>query len=702
MLSKLQLKNARQHKNTLVEFIPGINTIVGPNNCGKSTIAEMIEFALYGSRALRDNAKGFVSDGETTGSATVLMDLAGDTYSVGRNTKNAEVRKNKELEAQYKENVSAYIAQITGVNQTGFRLGHYVRQKELAAFSSLRPGKRHETVERMLKVNAVDKAIAGLKEDISVLETRQKVMLSTYQDVEALNNELDDLRLVLESLSQRSDSLKKDLSDVSAVLAHQRDLQLKLAKKPELARIEQELSALLVVEVDRDMIERQLDELGYYTDEAYDQLQARVKELRGQERQSIEMQAKKRELDAVNPVQPEEVPEPEPPSEQYAFQTEANVNAKAAQIKKFSQLKDITQCEVCHQPLTQELFETLKAGMQEEFDELSKAAKAARSAFNELNAEFKPRLKAWQEYRLALRQYQADVNRRSRLLGEYVEIAFDPETLAELGETLEAVRKQRERWLKLDGERRSLEDKLSKRASLEERQQTLAHLADLKDDPELAGIIAQNEKTERELNEALRKTTSELAHAEGRRTELGRTVDSMQDTRAALESNSQEISKLTAMRDNFVLFKRHLTAKIRPLLQQVAEALFHRTTMNRYASLDLSSDYEITLTTHRGYTRKLSTISGSENDLACLCLRLAIATLRSTKLAGSLGFIILDEISGSFDDARTKQTLEGLCELREVIPQIINITHKPVEMRFADRLIKVSETNGVAQVTWED
>jgi len=141
-----------------------------------------------------------------------------------------------------------------------------------------------------------------------------------------------------------------------------------------------------------------------------------------------------------------------------------------------------------------------------------------------------------------------------------------------------------------------------------------------------------------------------------------------------------------------------LTSKIRPLLQQVAEALFHKTTKDRYASFNLSNDYEITLTTHSGYTRKLSTISGSENDLACLCLRLAIATLRSTKLAGSLGFIILDEISGSFDDERTKQTLEGLLELRDVIPQIINITHKNVEMKYADRLFVVKESNGVATV----
>ena len=87
-----------------------------------------------------------------------------------------------------------------------------------------------------------------------------------------------------------------------------------------------------------------------------------------------------------------------------------------------------------------------------------------------------------------------------------------------------------------------------------------------------------------------------------------------------------------------------------------------------------------------------------KNDLANLCLRLAIATLRSNRLVGNLGFIILDEISSSFDDERTRQTLEGLLELRDIIPQIINITHKPVEVRFADKLITVVENNGRASI----
>ena len=197
-----------------------------------------------------------------------------------------------------------------------------------------------------------------------------------------------------------------------------------------------------------------------------------------------------------------------------------------------------------------------------------------------------------------------------------------------------------------------------------------------------------------------RQQASDLATANAHLETAKEDLNKALQVKEELDSITEAISCINTEQQVFTNFKRYLTAKIRPMLQDVAETLFHKVTKNRYASYQLGSDYDISFTSHRGYIRKLSTISGSEIDLACLCLRLAIATLRSTKLTGSLGFVILDEISGSFDDERTRQTLEGLIELKDVIPQIINITHKPVEMKFADRLFTVKETNGLAVVTY--
>ena len=698
MLHELKLSYFRQHLDTRLQFVQGVNTIVGLNNSGKSTLPEAIEFAIYGSRALRDSAKGFITDGQTDGSAVVKLNLGEDDYIVGRNSRNAEVRKNGELDARYKDNVSTYMAQVTGVNQTGFRLGHYVRQKELAAFSSLRPGKRYETVERMLKVNAVDKAIKRLKEEINELEITQKTLLGSYQDVEAIENELDDLRLAHGSLCQRNETIRRDLETVSALLAEQRTLQKNLLKKPELYRLQRALSDCLQAQTLLSQVEEELARLGEVSSEAYQKLRDRANELRGLERQSIEMASTKRELDSLNPVKPEIVVEPVKPSKSPVTEAKTLLNAAEQKIVQFKALQDAAECDRCHQAIAPEVYKEILGNLTLESQAVADEYDRATVEYKTQESKWLDKMTDWDLYSFALQKYETDSARREQLLAKYVEVNFDASEQAQLDTDLQAMQTAREHWAKLDEQRTGLRNKVGEKSDIETHLEALAYLKKVEDDPQLDSVVAENETIERDLNKQLNDVSAEQAHTEGRTAELQRLVSNMKQTRDSINTNYTEIAAKKAMQDNFVLFKRHLTAKIRPLLQQVAEALFHKTTKDRYASFNLSNDYEITLTTHLGFTRKLSTISGSENDLACLCLRLAIATLRSTKLAGSLGFIILDEISGSFDDERTKQTLEGLLELRDVIPQIINITHKHVEMKYADRLFTVKEVNGTATV----
>lgn len=700
MLLQLKLTNFRQHKSTSIEFVKGVNTIVGLNNSGKSTLPEAIEFALFGARALRDTAKGFITDNETEGSAIVKLELNGDTYVVGRDSRNAEVRKNKELDARYKDNVSTYVAQLTGVNQTGFRLGHYVRQKELAAFSALRPGKRYETVERMLKVHAVDKAIKHLKEAINDLEITQKALLGSYQDVDAIENELDDLRIAVLATKKRIEDLRMDLERVSALLSSQRSVQKELLKKPELARLRSEVTRCDKAASDLQELELELNKLGVVTDEAYSTLRDKVAQLRTVEHTAIAMQAKKLELEKLNPVMPEPVEVPIKPAKDTVVILESQLNIAKQKRLAFKKLEAAGECHVCHQLLSDEVFESILQDLIKEEQVLEEKLKLSKETYEAALSEYSKEKAVYDNYTELLRNYTMENKRKETLLQEYIEVNFNPLEREALDEELIAMQTARESWVKLDERRRALIAVRDGKAILLTAIADLEYLDLVFEEPDLDSLVNSNEEIERDLNSQLNTAIAEQARVDGRTIELNRLVTQMKAVQQSITSNYNIISKNKAMQDSFVLFKRHLTAKIRPLLQQVAETLFHKTTKNRYAAFNLSSDYEITLTTHLGFIRKLATISGSENDLACLCLRLAIATLRSTKLAGSLGFIILDEISGSFDNERTKQTLEGLLELRDVIPQIINITHKEVEMKYADRLFTVKEVNGIASVTF--
>lgn len=695
MIEKVKLKNFRQHKDTVLEFIPGINTIVGENNSGKSSIPEAIEFALYGSRALRDSAKGYITDGEQEGSAVIKLDVADNSYTVGRNSKNAEIKKNGELESQYKDNVSRDVALITGVNQTGFRLGHYVRQKELTAFSSMRPGKRHETIEKMLKVNAVDKAIELVKKELSDVETNQKFLLTSYTDVIAVENELDDLYIVKQALVERGKSFTDYLVSIKDILEGLRVSQteraaLVVAKErndKQLAKWDTDCLIAKDAAIELDNTQILLSKLDW---SLYDSVKSTIDKLHIKEIQHAKMSSIKKELDQeLLPI--DEVLKPIEPDKGPWQAIGALVTVKRTQIRNIKALVDKACCPTCNTPLTN-ITETI-AQLNKELEDLQKEEHILSGELGLETQNYNIANNLYSNYMANKAVYNEKMLRRVKLLEEYVEVVFDADEKKRYEEELKELQANKEEAIRLQGEIK----RLTPLAIEPERPDVFVGIIG----PDESERLAELEKLNTEINENFREQASELAHTDSRIAELQRLIDKNKVIKESIDTNANLIADLKGEQDAFVMFKRYLTAKIRPMLQEVAEALFHKVTKNRYASYQLGSDYDISFTTHRGYYRKLSTISGSENDLACLCLRLAIATLRSTRLAGSLGFVILDEISGSFDDERTRQTLEGLIELKDVIPQIINITHKPVEMKYADRLFKVTETNGLASVTFE-
>ena len=45
-LLRIELKDITTHKNSIIEFQPGINILTGQNGTGKSTVLKMIGYAL--------------------------------------------------------------------------------------------------------------------------------------------------------------------------------------------------------------------------------------------------------------------------------------------------------------------------------------------------------------------------------------------------------------------------------------------------------------------------------------------------------------------------------------------------------------------------------------------------------------------------------------------------------------------------------
>jgi len=136
-----------------------------------------------------------------------------------------------------------------------------------------------------------------------------------------------------------------------------------------------------------------------------------------------------------------------------------------------------------------------------------------------------------------------------------------------------------------------------------------------------------------------------------------------------------DVHYLTLLDQHFGSFRQELAGRIRPLIAQRTSDLLRLTTNSRYSMLDLDKDYNIYLYDQM-QRYPLARFSGGEQDLANLCLRIAISQVVAERAGGSqINFIVLDEIFGSQDTSRKELIMNTLQHLSSQFRQIFVITH---------------------------
>ena len=121
-------------------------------------------------------------------------------------------------------------------------------------------------------------------------------------------------------------------------------------------------------------------------------------------------------------------------------------------------------------------------------------------------------------------------------------------------------------------------------------------------------------------------------------------------------------------------FRTFLISRVRPTLSSYASDFFSRLTDNKYSEVELDENYDL-LVYDNGELYNINRFSGGEEDLANLCLRLAISEVITERVGGVFNFIILDEIFGSQDKIRRQNIMKSLNTLSSKFRQIFLITH---------------------------
>jgi len=147
--------------------------------------------------------------------------------------------------------------------------------------------------------------------------------------------------------------------------------------------------------------------------------------------------------------------------------------------------------------------------------------------------------------------------------------------------------------------------------------------------------------------------------------------------------------------------RAELNARLRPELGEIAGSFLTDLTDDRYNAFELDENYEIILI-GSGIPRQV--ISGGEEDLANLVLRLAVSQLIAERSGQPFSLLVLDEVFGSLDDQRRANVVELLRRLQDRFEQVIVITHIDGVRDGLDRVleVRVDEETGRAIVEQRD
>ena len=174
-----------------------------------------------------------------------------------------------------------------------------------------------------------------------------------------------------------------------------------------------------------------------------------------------------------------------------------------------------------------------------------------------------------------------------------------------------------------------------------------------------------------------------------------------------LDEQRRKADALTAERrlhdeldDAFEDLRFRLNEQLRPEISGLASTLITDLTDGRYTELELDDDYAIRVL--EDGVRKPA-ISGGEEDVANLVLRLAISQMIADRAGQPFSLLVLDEVFGSLDEVRRQNVVELLRRLHDRFEQVIVITHIESVREGLDRVIAVSydEEAGESRVRME-
>lgn len=729
---ELSLRNYRVFEEVELELPARVIGIFGVNGAGKTSLLESIAFAMYGAEGARTKKQLIRTHGVLTDcEVRLVFEHAGRPYEVRRTIRGrghapeAELYEGGLLLASGTTDVDAEVRRLLHMDLHVFRSSVYAEQKQLDAFSSLRPAERRETALRLLGIKPVDEAVASSRREARATKESAAQLWGAVGDLAALEADLKEAKdeaaeskkvaaaaaVELKAATASADAARKAFEEIDAARERVQRLTVQLTGKSEQRD---------AVAAQRDTLIERVERL----DEAIAELPALAEELEtlGDVEERLRTAARLADaVDRMGALEAELTGLPaadvaaadaalEAAEAHLAAARTAAAEAQAERSQRAAALSDATErleraaeadpaqpCPTCGRPLGDDFAEYLRhcratvAEAKRSASSADKAAKGAAAALTKAEAAREAAATVGRRVR------EADAA-RSRLTEHVAALAAEVEELArpfggetpdvdELRAEAERARSLAKRIAELGADRRHLESAQADLRAAEELLGALeGELAALAEEAEgIAFDADQHERirsAHREADAALetarvaeRAASDEVKDAEKRVSELAGALGQAKETAARvdeLRSEARYVERVAMLLDGF---RDHLVARVGPELSREAETVFRELTNHEYDDLRVDEE-TLSIQIADGDTYfPMARFSGSETDLANLALRVAISTHLSRVSGADVGMMVLDEVLGSLDEERKDLMVQTLGRLSSRFHQLFVITH---------------------------
>ncbi len=297
MIKKLFLSNFLSHKNTHLEFGPGITVFVGHNGSGKSSIIDSITFALFNEHTRKSN-KNLVTKGidqtlsEESGSVVVMDFSVGSVdYKIQRqinsvghlvsakleqlkqNDSIVENKKNMDVyrpiisgeRKQLGESVIGEVESILGMNYPKLQIASIIQQGEINKIIDSQPKEFKELLNNMMGLDRLDKSFTYMHSIIDGFRGLLREKTGGYDDnyIKILKNKTEENKKKIKASKTSLESIYADISkrssEILEIEKEIEDLEPKIGKIQEVKALEttllkylQEKSISLNIEIEKN------------------------------------------------------------------------------------------------------------------------------------------------------------------------------------------------------------------------------------------------------------------------------------------------------------------------------------------------------------------------------------------------------------------------------------------------------------------